>query len=297
MPRKLSIGVVQMPVSEQVVDNVRYLARALGRLERRLSQRPALVVGVEFGIDSHGVHPIPDRLTDELGELARRHSVYLIPGTLKERIRGSTGFHNTAPVFSPEGELLTRSRKVMPWTGSLEEGTVPGSGPATFEVREISATVGVCICYDGDFPEITRTLTLAGAEVVVQPSMDADTLPAIWQQIRVARALENQSFFVYTNGVGTVGGQVLQGHSRILGPHGRPLAAAGGKAMTLACEVDLDDVSRLRREGTWGLVTPVKDLLEREPRQPFARSPARSPLGRRWREGGLASHSNQAGTE
>ncbi|WP_244256950.1 carbon-nitrogen hydrolase family protein [Kitasatospora cineracea] len=75
--------------------------------------------------------------------------------------------HNTAPVFSPDGEPLARYRRLCPW--QPHEQAESGDRLTVFEIPGIGR-IGLAVCYDGSFPETVRQLAWLGAEVTIQPT-------------------------------------------------------------------------------------------------------------------------------
>ena len=98
-------------------------------------------------------------------EMARRHQLWLLPGSMFEKRDGA--IYNTTPVINPEGEVVARYRKMFPFA-PYEDGTTPGEEFCVFDVPEVGR-FGVAICYDIWFPEVARTLTSMGAEVIMNP--------------------------------------------------------------------------------------------------------------------------------
>ena len=84
------------------------------------------------------------------------------------------GVHNTALAISPEGEIVATYRKLFPWLPL--ETSVPGD---TFTVFDIpgAGRFGLMICYDGWYPEVSRTLAWMGAEVILQPTLTKTVRP------------------------------------------------------------------------------------------------------------------------
>ena len=99
----------------------------------------------------------------ELGEIAKRFGIWLIPGSIVEPAPNN-GIYNTALVFNPAGELVSHYRKIFPWRPS--EPFSMGSEFSVFELPGLGR-VGLNICYDIWFPEVTRQLTWMGAELIV----------------------------------------------------------------------------------------------------------------------------------
>ena len=186
--------------------------------------------------------PIPGPTTERLGDLARELGIWLLPGSIYER--GEDGrIFNTALAFAPDGGLRARYRKVFPWRPW--ESPAAGSEFVVFEIDGIGRA-GMMICYDGWFPEVPRQLAWLGAELIVQvtatPTSDRD------QEIVLARAnaIANQVYLVNVN----MGGRPGPGRSLIVDPEGHVLQLAGDGEEYLSEVLDLDTVTRVRRNGS-----------------------------------------------
>ncbi|WP_417554649.1 carbon-nitrogen hydrolase family protein [Microbacterium sp.] len=182
-------------------------------------------------------------LVDDLRGIARDAGVGLIPGSICER--GEHGeLYNTALVIAPDGALTGSYRKVFPWRPF--EPFDPGDGFVTCDLG--AGTAGLSICYDAWFPEVTRHLAWMGAEVVI--NIVKTTTPDRAQELVLARAnsIVNQTFTVSVNCAGPIG----MGQSIIVDPEGQVLATAGTDPEVLHVTLDLDEVDRVREEGTAG---------------------------------------------
>ncbi len=249
MRRYLNVGVIQMPVSEDTAVNFEYIEEALKRIMSGY-HKPELVVGVEC-IQCYTPEPIPGPSSDFFASLAKKHEIYFIPGTVYEYDKNlpEGKFYNSAPVYNPKGELIDVYRKIAPWYPS-EEFAEPGNRCVVFDIPEKKTKIGVQICYDLNFPEISRTETLMGAEVLVKLTMDPQELYKLNEHIHYTRALENQAYLVSTNGVGKTGAFQLYGHSLVISPEGNCLWEAGQTEAVSTVTLDLDLVSHCRNYGT-----------------------------------------------
>jgi formamidase len=188
---------------------------------------------------------VPGPLTEQLAELARANRVWLVPGSVYERAADGR-VHNTALVFSPEGELTASYRKVFPW--QPHESSAPGDGFVTFDVPDVGR-LGLSICYDGSFPETCRELAWMGAEAVLQVSLT--TTSDRPQELVMARAnaIFNQLYVVSLN----AGSPAGLGRSVIVDPEGLVRLQAGDGEELLTDVLDLDAVTRVREYGTAGV--------------------------------------------
>ncbi|MEG0686887.1 MAG: carbon-nitrogen hydrolase family protein, partial [Erysipelotrichales bacterium] len=221
----LNVGIIQLELSESAADNLYRLEDALDRLMLSY-HKPELVVGVETIMPGYK-DTIPGILTDYLGSLAKKYGIYFIPGTLSERDESlpKGKQYNTAVVFNPKGELIGKYRKTAPWYPA-EDVTMPRNkddGYLVFDIPEKDTKVGVQICYDINFPEVSRNLTLMGAEVLVKLTMDPEELYKINDHFHISRAVENQAYLICTNATGQFMENSLYGHSMIVSPEGDKL--------------------------------------------------------------------------
>ena len=152
--------------------------------------------------------PIPNEYTQRYEEKARELGIYIQTGTFLETDPAWPGHvFNTTCLIGPSG-LLTKYRKVHPWT-PWEVHTSPhdldGYTEPLFPVaRTEIGVLGAAICYDWLFPEAIRQLSLAGAEVLIRVSAYMDpwgtTAPLDWwTSVNRVRALENMAYVVAAN--------------------------------------------------------------------------------------------------
>ena len=205
--------------------------------------------------------PLPGPTEARLCELARETGLWLIPGSMFERVVGPEGavVYNTMPVIDPLGEVIARFRKLFPFR-PYERDVAGGSEFCVFDVPG-AGRFGVSICYDMWFPETTRTLAAMGAEVILHPTM-TDTIDRdVELAIARASAATNQVYFLDVNGVGDGG----VGRSIVCDPSGYVLHQADGGSEIITIDVDF---ARLRRERERGLRSnlgqPLKSFRDRE---------------------------------
>jgi predicted amidohydrolase len=197
---------------------------------------------------------IPGPSTDRLCALARKTGQWLVPGSMYEK--DGDRVYNTAVVISPQGEIVTKYRKMFPWL-PYENGTAVGDQFCVFDIPDVGR-FGLLICYDMWFPEVSRTLAWMGAEVILQPTMTPTSDRELELVICRANAIFNQCYFVSVNGIGSWGG----GRSLIVDPDGRILQEAGTNQTILTEMIDLDHTTRSREYGTLGLAQSLKQLRD-----------------------------------
>lgn len=202
--------------------------------------------------------PLDGPRVKELKQLAKDLNIWLVPGSVCER--GPEGqLFNTQLVLSPAGELAGYYRKIFPWRPF--EPYDPGDKFTTVDLPGIGR-VGLNICYDAWYPEVSRQLAWMGAEVIL--NVVKTTTPDRKQELVLAKAnaIVNQVFMVSVNCAGPTG----QGKSIIVDPEGNTLTEATDDApQLLTAELDLAAVDRVRTHGTENLNRPWSQFREGEP--------------------------------
>ncbi|WP_459384058.1 carbon-nitrogen hydrolase family protein [Arthrobacter humicola] len=201
--------------------------------------------------------PLDGPRVKELRQLAADLGIWLVPGSVCER--GPEGqLFNTQLVLSPQGELAGYYRKVFPWRPF--EPYDPGDRFTTVDLAGIGR-VGLNICYDAWFPEVSRQLAWMGAEVIL--NVVKTTTPDRRQELVLAKAnaIVNQVFVVSVNCAGPTG----KGLSIIVDPEGNTIAAADDDApVLLTAELDLAAVEHVRTHGTENLNRPWSQFRDGE---------------------------------
>jgi len=188
-------------------------------------------------------------------EVAAKHKIWLLPGSLFERADGV--IYNSAPVINPRGEVVARHRKIFPFA-PYEVGVTAGDDCTVFDVPEVGR-FGVLICYDMWFPETLRTLVSKGAEVILHPVLTHSIDREVELNIARASAAMFQSYIFDINGLGAGG----NGQSCVVDPSGRTLYQASVHDAIIPIEVDFDQVRRQRERGIMGLGQPLKSFRDR----------------------------------
>lgn len=278
MGRFLNVGIIQMPVSADTAVNLKYIEEKVALLMSGV-HKPELIVGVEC-IECLTPEYIPGPMTAYFAQIAKKYEIYFIPGTMYEKSDDLPEgmFYNAAPIFNPKGELVDVYRKMAPWRPA-EAFAAPGKRYVVFDIPEKQTKVGVQICYDMNFPEISRAETLMGAEVLVKLTMDPQELYLLNEHVHYTRALENQAYLVSTNGVGFYNSTHLYGHSLVIDPQGKLQWEADQTESIATVTLDLDLVARCRRYGTMFLDHYVQHLRDYElPPVPYTDDYAKAPV-------------------
>ena len=204
--------------------------------------------------DARAATTIPGPVTDRLCDLARDLGIWLVPGTIVEQADDGRLF-NTALAISPEGSIVARYRKLFPWRPYEE--LLPGSEFVTFDIPDVGR-VGLAICFDGSFPEVSRQLAWLGAEVIIQPTLTTTRDREMEIVMARANAFANQVYVVNVNGSAPVG----VGESVVVDPEGTVMQAAGAGEEVLFAVLDLERVELVREYGSHGINRPWSQLAD-----------------------------------
>jgi rfaE bifunctional protein nucleotidyltransferase chain/domain len=194
-------------------------------------------------------------LLSMLGALSDAFRVYIV-GTLPELETehcdsGNSGqLYNTSYVVGPGG-IVHSYRKIHLFEPVGEHEVFrPGSEPSVVWVPVAGGELGLglAICFDLRFPELFRHIACEGADIIL--------VSALWPQVRrrhfevliESRAIENQCIVAGANACGQVDGVKFGGSSRVLGPKGNVLAAAGDGEALIRVELELDQMVAVRKE-------------------------------------------------
>jgi predicted amidohydrolase len=194
---------------------------------------------------------VDGRSVTTLSQMAARHRVHLLAGVaLRERVDREDRFWNSALLFDASGQLIAQYRKQRLFALGGEDASYQSG--ATAVMAEISGVrVAPFICYDLRFPELFRA---------VAPYVDALILIANWPVARrahwdalaLARAIENQCYFIAVNRVGSGDGTPHDGGSVAFGPWGQQLCYADADDASTATihyvSVDPSEVTRTRTQ-------------------------------------------------
>jgi predicted amidohydrolase len=160
--------------------------------------------------------PAEAEMLERLGEVAARHGVSII---CCNDCLGEGGIYNTAVLLGPNGSEIGRYRKVQ--LPLHEQARRRGEGFPVFEVPGVGP-IGMCICYDMVFPETTRALALAGADIVFHLTMGGASMAGPEASLAAfrTRAADNFLYLVVAfRGAGSL----------IIGPRGDILAEGGSE--------------------------------------------------------------------
>lgn len=228
----LTLGNVRRPIREQIVD----LARCVPRYVELFSH------------------------------LARQHKIYIVAGTIPVLDEKTGKLHNESHFFSPSGAHSVQGKMHMTRFESEEWDVSPRAQLRVFDTE--FGKVGIAICYDIEFPEISRAAAHEGAQVIIVPSCTDDRQGFL--RVRYcahARAIENQIYVIQSCTVGSLpmvpAVSLNYGQASILTPSDCSFSRDGilaegsiNQEMMVIGELNLKTIQEGRESGT---VLPLRD--------------------------------------
>ncbi|MBT2499506.1 carbon-nitrogen hydrolase family protein [Agromyces sp. ISL-38] len=191
--------------------------------------------------------PVGGPFTQALTVLADRLGVHLVAGMI-ERLEGERRVANTVVAVAPGAGVVARYRKLHLYDafGERESDWVaPGDigEPELFEAGGLR--FGLQTCYDARFPEVTRRIVDAGADVVCMPAewVRGPLKEAHWRLLATARALENTMYVAAADHAPPIGA----GNSMIVDPMGVELATIGEATDVAIAWVSRERIDAVRR--------------------------------------------------
>ena len=190
-----------------------------------------------------------------MSDAAKQNHVYLVAGSMPEKDDNGL-IYNTSYAFDREGKQIVKHRKMHLFDIDVKGGqsfkesdTLTAGNQVTVFDTEF-CKMGLAICYDFRFPELSRLMVERGAKVIIVPAaFNMTTGPAHWDILFRTRALDNQ---VYTIGTSPARDEracyVSYANSIVVSPWGDVTMKMDEKEGIKYCELDLERVESVRKQ-------------------------------------------------
>lgn len=199
---------------------------------------------------------IPGPSTRFVEELAKESKLHIVFGMPEASEKAQATLYNSAILVGPKGVIGKYHKMYLPTHSVFEEKRYfrPGYQVAVFDTK--LGKIGLVICYDIYFPEVTRLTRLNGAQLIVCISASPGIRRSFFETLTTARAIENTAFLAYVNMAGIEDGLQFWGGSRMIGPGGRIIAQAKyDEEDFVVAEVDYTDAKSVE-----AFVPTLRDL-------------------------------------
>lgn len=247
MGKEITISLLQMRILPgnvgKNVEKAGLLIRKAGEEGADVAILPEMFSSGFYYRDMDGVAEESPAVIRRIQELCKEKKVTAIFSVPE---KDGSAIYNTAYLVGKDGKRKGKYRKVHLF-GLFMEDRYFARGGETVLISIPSLTIAPLICYDLRFPEISRKMTLLGAEILVYCSQWPKERLSHWKALLRARAIENQLFVAATNGCGKSGKIQLAGHSMVVSPYGNTLIDCGKKEGCYTIVIDKGEISQFRR--------------------------------------------------
>lgn len=256
---KIKIAAIQMSTVADKMENVRTVKTYLEKIK---DENPDFVILPEMFCCPYQTENFPIYAEKEGGPVwqqlsgyAKQYGIYLIGGSMPEKdVEGNV--YNTSYIFDREGKQIGKHRKVHLFDIDVKGGQTfkesdmltAGDSDTVFDTE--FGKIGVMLCFDIRFPELSRMMVNDGAKVIFVPAaFNMTTGPAHWELSFRTRALDNQIYMVGCAPARDVSaGYISWGHSIVTDPWGRVIDMLDEKKGILLAELDMDYEEQVREE-------------------------------------------------
>jgi predicted amidohydrolase len=245
----LRVGLLQLDVYHG--NPVRNQRKAFERIERAARSGPRVLLLPELWnatcplTSSKSLLDERDVFFDSLRSVAIRYGTWIITGSMA--VSTSRGNRNRCNIFAPDGGKEIVYDKVHLYPGLKEPNLLePGSSLGVFEIDGVIC--GVMICFDMEFPEISRARVSRGAWVFFVPGAWKGRYIRLWRTLLVARAIENQVFVVGVNRCDQGKEVSFGGQSMVVDPYGDVMLHMDQRPGYEEVLLDLGLVEKARKE-------------------------------------------------
>lgn len=181
-----------------------------------------------------------------LAEAAKKNKIGVV-ATIYEKSSRPPRVYDTAVMINHAGIVSSVYRKLHLYNAlEFKESAklLPGKSIVK-PAKTDTGNVGLLICYDLRFPELSRILTLKGADVLVAPSawVDGEMKKEHWQTMIKARAIENGSYVIAPDQLGNI----YCGMSMAVDPFGVVLVDMGQREGVEVVDIDKSRVQQVRK--------------------------------------------------
>ena len=232
MKESFKIALAQIScIQGEKKENLRKMARTAAKARK---QGADLVIFPELSLTGYVVRDriyelaerIPGPSTRRVERIAKETRTHIIFGMPELSEKTQATLYNTAVFISPNGFVGKYHKMYLPTHSVFEEKRYFRPGYQITALDTELGKIGLIICYDVYFPEVTRLTRLKGAQMIVCISASPGVRRTFFEILTAARAIENTAFLAFVNLVGVEDGLQFWGGSRLIGPNGKILAQA-----------------------------------------------------------------------
>ena len=272
--RYVNVAICQRTIKDSPKDNLRESLELIEKAASKMKDPdivllPEVNIGISDNLEQSReiAKEFQGPYLDGMCELAKKLGICIIPGSFYSLTEdGRTG--NTTVFIDRNGKILGSYSKIHLFDAfSIKESDRVAPGDTLGVVDTEFGRIGLQICYDLRFPELTRLQVLAGARAIFHMAFfpGGNVLPPRtdhWDGLVNSMAMLNQTWVCSCNAYGDAHGEHPFGRSRIIDPWGMPVAMAGNHEDIICGTLDLD-YNETARISTGNLSNRRPDLYEK----------------------------------
>ena len=190
---------------------------------------------------------ITGEFVSTISKTAKQNAIQVI-GTIYEKSPKINRVYDTSFLINENGKILSKYRKIHLYDalGIKESKKFHPGSQISKPVKTTLGTIGMMICYDLRFPEMSRTLVSAGSEFLVVPSVwvKGEMKEEHWITINRTRAIENGCYVISPDQVGNI----YCGRSLVVDPYGKILLDMKKKEGIGIVDVSLERIKQVRKK-------------------------------------------------
>ena len=247
---RIAAVIMNCPVG-QVQDN---LDRMAGWIKTAKKQAADLVCFPEMNVTGYSTRKkikdsaetVPGTISKSVFALAREFKLTILAGLLERDYRGRVFASHLMATPRGVAGVYRKIHIAPPETGVFSAGDTI----ALFKIKGVK--LGIQLCYDVHFPELSTRMATDGADVIFMPHASPRGTPAekfdSWMRHLPARAFDNGVYVVACNQTGNnQSGLNFPGLSVILDPAGRVVKKyTGGKEHIVVADLKADELKKVR---------------------------------------------------
>ena len=250
----MKVAVAQFKASTKKETN---LKKIIGFICEAAKKKASLIAFPEFMMFYTNSAQTPKELTNlaetingnfvkSIANAAKENKIQVV-GSFYEKSSKKDRVYDTSFVINKSGKVISTYRKIHLYDalGFRESDKMTSGSKIAKPVKTTIGKIGMMICYDLRFPEMSRSLAVAGSEVLVAPSawVKGENKEEHWLTINKTRAIENGCYVIAPDQVGNI----YCGRSVVVDPYGKILLDMKKKQGIDYVDIDLKKVKQVRK--------------------------------------------------